>query len=331
MRMRRITTLLLLLFISLTGYAQNPFVTYGYEPKMATLSNGRFDEFHDKDQIVEIGSVRFNTKTNKIVGMIEPDALNSTMEVQTVSRFISIDPHAERYYSISPYAYCNNNPIRIIDPNGQDGWDVVVGYGIGLVTNIIPGSGGLRDRYTPNDPSDYNNALQGVDNASILVGEGMIKTGGGGMVLGGAAVTVGVAVSAGSGGTLAIGGLPVAGVGATLIQAGATTVTTGIILMSNGTQNQDAGYNRGRGSNHLKPSSEATGDHSSFRRGSDGKISNTATYKVNDKNPTGFDEVKRVDVEGGSHRTRTGVEVPTPHVHEGKNVRPATPEELPRK
>lgn len=325
--MRQIVTLLLFLFTSLTGYAQNPFATYGYEPKMATLSNGHFDEFHDKDRIVEIGSVRFDTKTNKIVGVVELNTQNSGMDVQTVSRFISIDPHAERYYSISPYAYCLNNPIRIIDPDGQDGWDVVVGYGIGLVTNIIPGTGGLRDRYAPNDPSDYNNALRGVDNASILVGEGMIKTGGGGMALGGAAVTAGVAVSAGSGGTLAIGGLPVAGVGATLIQAGATTATAGVILMSNGTQNQDAGYNRGRGSNHLKPSSEATGDHFSFRRG----ISNTATYKVNDKNPTGFDEVKRVDVEGGSHQNRSGVEVPTPHVHEGKNVRPALPDELPRR
>ena len=175
--MKRISTLLLFLLTLLTGYAQNPFATYGYKPKMATLSNGRFDEFHDKDRIIEIGSVKFDTKTNKIVGPAESDTLDTVMDIQTVSRFISIDPHAERYYSISPYAYCNNNPIRFIDPNGQDGWDVVVGYGIGLVTNIIPGSGTLRDTYTPNDPSDYNDALQGIDNASILIGEGMIKAG----------------------------------------------------------------------------------------------------------------------------------------------------------
>ena len=68
--MKRISTLLLFLLTLLTGYAQNPFATYGYKPKMATLSNGRFDEFHDKDRIIEIGSVKFDTKTNKIIDKI---------------------------------------------------------------------------------------------------------------------------------------------------------------------------------------------------------------------------------------------------------------------
>lgn len=246
MRMKRIITLLLFLLPLLAGYAQNPFAAYGYKPKMATLSNGRFDEFHDKNQIVEIGSIKFDTKTNKIVGLIEPDTLNTAMDVQTVSRFVSIDPHAERYYSISPYAYCFNNPIRFIDPDGQDGWDVVAGYGIGIVTNIIPGSGGLRDSYAPNDPSDYNNALQGADYASVMIGDGMIKTGGTGAALGAGAVAVGVTVTAGSGGTLAIGGVPVAGAGVALIKAGATTAGAGAVLMANGKQNQEAGYNRGK-------------------------------------------------------------------------------------
>lgn len=30
-----------------------------------------------------------------------------------------MDPLAEKYYSISPYAYCLNNPIRFIDYNGE--------------------------------------------------------------------------------------------------------------------------------------------------------------------------------------------------------------------
>jgi len=31
-----------------------------------------------------------------------------------------VDPLAEKYYSISPYAYCMGNPVRFIDPNGED-------------------------------------------------------------------------------------------------------------------------------------------------------------------------------------------------------------------
>ena len=36
-----------------------------------------------------------------------------------VGRFTTIDPMAEKYYSISPYAYCANNPINNIDVNGD--------------------------------------------------------------------------------------------------------------------------------------------------------------------------------------------------------------------
>ena len=30
------------------------------------------------------------------------------------------DPHAQNYYSLSPYSFLNNNPIVFIDPNGKD-------------------------------------------------------------------------------------------------------------------------------------------------------------------------------------------------------------------
>ena len=37
-----------------------------------------------------------------------------------VSRFTSIDPLSENYYSWSPYVYVANNPLKYIDPNGKD-------------------------------------------------------------------------------------------------------------------------------------------------------------------------------------------------------------------
>ncbi|MDU1893088.1 MAG: JAB-like toxin 1 domain-containing protein, partial [Dysgonomonas sp.] len=34
--------------------------------------------------------------------------------------FTTLDPHAENYYSWSPYVYVGNNPLNIIDPTGMD-------------------------------------------------------------------------------------------------------------------------------------------------------------------------------------------------------------------
>jgi RHS repeat-associated protein len=39
-----------------------------------------------------------------------------------VGRFTTMDPLAEKYYSISPYAYCANNPVNAIDPDGRDSY-----------------------------------------------------------------------------------------------------------------------------------------------------------------------------------------------------------------
>jgi len=38
-------------------------------------------------------------------------------------RFISRDPHFERYFWLSPYSYCANNPVNNIDPDGRDFYD----------------------------------------------------------------------------------------------------------------------------------------------------------------------------------------------------------------
>ena len=34
-------------------------------------------------------------------------------------RFTTIDPLAEKYYSLSPYAYCAGNPMSFVDPDGR--------------------------------------------------------------------------------------------------------------------------------------------------------------------------------------------------------------------
>ena len=38
--------------------------------------------------------------------------------------FLSVDPLADKYPSISPYAYCVWNPVRLVDPDGCDIWEL---------------------------------------------------------------------------------------------------------------------------------------------------------------------------------------------------------------
>ena len=37
-----------------------------------------------------------------------------------VGRWDRIDPLCEKYYSVSPYAYCANNPVMYVDPDGKE-------------------------------------------------------------------------------------------------------------------------------------------------------------------------------------------------------------------
>ena len=36
-----------------------------------------------------------------------------------LARWDRIDPLCEKYYNVSPYAYCNNSPINAVDPDGN--------------------------------------------------------------------------------------------------------------------------------------------------------------------------------------------------------------------
>ena len=41
-----------------------------------------------------------------------------------LSIWLSVDPMSGKYPSLSPYVYCANNPVRLVDPNGEEVWIV---------------------------------------------------------------------------------------------------------------------------------------------------------------------------------------------------------------
>ena len=87
----------------------------------------------------------------------------------TVGLFTTMDPMCEKYYNVSPYAYCVGNPVNAIDPDGRDWYrnnetsyytwfnqteDIegfvhigdkgsVLGEFEGIIDNILCGEGGL--------------------------------------------------------------------------------------------------------------------------------------------------------------------------------------------
>ena len=42
------------------------------------------------------------------------------MDHELMTGWLSVDPMADKYPNISPYAYCSWNPVKLVDPDGMD-------------------------------------------------------------------------------------------------------------------------------------------------------------------------------------------------------------------
>jgi RHS repeat-associated protein len=278
-----------------------------------------------------------------------------------LSQWLSPDPILAQYLDGAPaggvyrpinlglYTYTWNNPLVLVDPTGcwpsladlkaraTRAGDAALGFGYGLAAGGVPLVGNVLGALPPPRTTEAFQQGKGV---------GQITGGVAQMIAGG--TTFGGSVAAGVAGTAATGGggAPVfvvlsaegATAGAAMVASGMVAVAQGIQTLqmaatssSGGSSGGSAAGGGGRGANNLKPDPAAGGAHSTVKRGPDGATSNYGTYEPNPKNPSGFQEVKRVDVTGRPHRNPDGTIVPTPHVKEAgaKGVRPATPEELP--
>jgi hypothetical protein len=126
--MKQLFLIIAVLFGIVGAKAQiNPFEELGYTPKFATFSQGKFNEFHDNDTIVQIGSVMLNTKSKQIVAFVLQDTVYSeaTLHPDIVSRWLSPDPLADQREWLSPYNFVQNNPLSRVDPDGALDYPIV--------------------------------------------------------------------------------------------------------------------------------------------------------------------------------------------------------------
>ncbi|OGX85380.1 hypothetical protein BEN48_14535 [Hymenobacter glacialis] len=112
--------MLLGLALPLAAHAQQPFERFGVKVKVVTLSNGRYPEFFGNDSLRRIGSVVYNTRLRRIAYLLPGDSLLGRAKSEVTSRWFAVDPLAEKYSYITPYAYGNNNPVRYMDHDGRE-------------------------------------------------------------------------------------------------------------------------------------------------------------------------------------------------------------------
>ena len=79
--------------------------TSTHPPKSLRPANGGYRYFFNGQEV-----------DNEVLGEGALHAFEYRMHDTRIVRFWSVDPMASKYPSLSPYVYCANNPVKLVDP-----------------------------------------------------------------------------------------------------------------------------------------------------------------------------------------------------------------------
>lgn len=75
--------------------------------------------FNHYESTPPVNQYTYNSKEDqKEWGVIDYEWRNYDASIERIN---SINPHVDRYLSVSPYSYAFNNPVLCVDPDGRDG------------------------------------------------------------------------------------------------------------------------------------------------------------------------------------------------------------------
>ena len=116
--------LIILSFIYIVSNAQNnnPYEEFGHKTNVVFESKvSEFLYIINKDTLSQTKAIAFNIEDGLILFLGNNDSVIniSIIQPEQLLHWFSIDPLANKYAGWSPYNFCANNPIYIIDPDGK--------------------------------------------------------------------------------------------------------------------------------------------------------------------------------------------------------------------
>ena len=116
----------------------------------------------------EMGEGRYQYSSKERDSESGYDYFGARSYSSTLGRFNNVDPKANNYKSWSPYNYTLNNPIRLVDPDGNEPKDIIVG---GIIWT--PGSLGTGESDFVKQTFAALNKLVSEPSAGLVKGQGV--------------------------------------------------------------------------------------------------------------------------------------------------------------